>query len=123
MNKRQILALHTVFLATFFAFAGNVMAGNNAEQKARAGFFCFNGGPNNWTHCLRAEKFGYPSVPVKVFSESGEDFLGTELLLRYDIYSGQPCSQDGGDTWHFLPDDDPPGPPYYACHHFGTSHD
>jgi hypothetical protein len=68
-----------VFLTTFLTFAGDVMAGNNAAQKDEAGFFCFNGGPQNWTHCLRAEKFGYPSVPVKVFSEDSEDFLGTEL--------------------------------------------
>ena len=70
-----------------------------------------------WIHCLRAEKFGYPSVPVKVFDEDGIEFLGTEQLLRYDVYKGQPCPQDDLEEWDFLGE-----PPYYACHHYETGH-
>ena len=105
-----------ITLAISFS-SGNVFAGNNASKLSDAGYFCFPVAPNNWIHCLRMEKFGHPAVPVKVFSEDGSEFLGTEQLLRYDIYKGQPCPQDGLEQWEYLGD-----PPYFACHHFDTGH-
>jgi len=113
-----------VVLAAPAAFGG----GHTASQMQDAGYLCITAGPADWTHCLRESKLGSPSVPVKVFTEAefdadgvivdgGDGFLGTELLLRADIYNGQPCSTDGGDTW------DPNGVPgYFACHHFHTGH-
>jgi len=97
------------------AFSGTAWAGHVPAQLERAGYFCFNAGPSNFTHCLKAEQFGYPAVPVKVFSEDGNDYLGTEMLLREDIYKGQPCHQDGLDYWEYNGDIG-----YYACHHFYT---
>lgn len=93
------------------------LGGVTATKLEQAGYACFNSGPSNWIHCLRPGKFGFPSVPVKVFSEDGNEFLGTEQLLRYDVYKGQPCPQDELDEWDYLGD-----PPYYACHHFHTGH-
>ena len=101
-------------------FAGSAIAGGHkANQMDNAGFTCFNGGPaiTNWVHCLDLEKFGRPVVPVKVFSEDGEHYLGTELLLRADIYSGQPCPQDDLNLW-----DHEAVEGYFACHHFRTGH-
>jgi hypothetical protein len=92
-------------------------ADNSADKLAQAGFFCVNAGPSNWLHCLRLSHFGNPSVPVMVYSEDGIEFKGTELLLRPDIYAGQPCRQDGGDTWDYNA-----GLDYMACHHFHTGH-
>jgi hypothetical protein len=100
-----------------FAGGGNAQAGHTAEQMANAGYFCFNAGPANWTHCLNPRLLGNPAVSVKVFSEDGSEFLGTEQLMRYDIYSGQPCPQDDLNQWDFLGE-----PPYFACHHFHTGH-
>jgi hypothetical protein len=105
-------------LIALFSSTGNVFAGVTAEKLTRAGYTCFPTGPYDWIHCLRAEKFGYPSVPVKVFDEDGIEFLGTEQLLRYDVYKGQPCPQDELEEWDFLEE-----PPYYACHHYETEHD
>lgn len=93
--------------------------GHTADQLDKAGYLCFNAGPSNWTHCIRESKIGKPSIPVKVFSVDGSEFLGTELLLRGDIYSGQGCPQDGLDVWAFPAG---PGDAYYACHHFHTGH-
>lgn len=109
---RSILSTAILLVSTSVATAGVT-----ADKLEKAGYFCFNDGPSNWVHCLRAEKFGYPSVPVKVFSEDGSEFLGTEMLLRFDIYNGQPCPQDELDEWTFLGE-----PPYYACHAFHTGH-
>ncbi len=111
MSKLSKITLIIVSIITLFAFAGNATADNTADKMEAAGYFCFNGGPQNWTHCLRAEHFGNPTVQVKVFSEDGYDFLGTELLLREDIYRGQPCPQENAEFWSFLVD-----PAYYACH-------
>ena len=106
-----------VSLIAFSLSAGPAFAGVTAEKLIKAGYTCFPTGPHDWIHCMRVEKFGYPSVPVKVFDEAGVEFLGTELLLRYDIYDGQPCPQDDLEEWDFLEQ-----PPYYACHHFKTGH-
>jgi hypothetical protein len=57
-------------------------------------------------------------VVVKVFGVPGYPFLGTELLIRDDLYNNQPCPQDGLDKYEDLSGE---GLPYYACHHFDTS--
>ncbi len=105
-------------------FAGSAVAGGHtAEQMVNAGFDCFTAGPSSFIHCLKLEHFGNPAVPVKVFTEDGEEFLGTELLLHPDIYNWQPCPQDGQgpqddqNYWDFNSDVG-----YFACHHFSTGH-
>lgn len=94
-------------------------APHNAAQMERAGYDCFAAGPSGWTHCMDLDKLisGHPVVTVNVFSVNGSDFLGTELLLRDDLYQDQPCPQDGGGAWDRLA-----GTPYMACHHFYTGH-
>jgi hypothetical protein len=53
-----------------------------------------------------------PTVVHQVFVPDGT-FAGTELLIRADLYAGQPCPTD---QWLPVP---PVGPvQYYACHHF-----
>ncbi len=111
------LTIALLSVVTLGLSAGNVVAGNNAEKKANAGFDCFEGPPPNlWTHCWRVKDFSEPAIAVKVYSEDGAEFLGTELLIREDLYGGQPCPQDGGEWAHIE------GLGYYACHHFHTGH-
>jgi len=117
MNVRRIMTL-MVSLAAVSSFTGGANAGGlTADQLAQAGYLCFNAGPSNWTHCLLEKKLGGRVVPVKVFSEDGSEFLGTEQLLRADIYAGQPCPPDGLGLW-----DSEAVPGYFACHHFSTGH-
>jgi hypothetical protein len=116
MRRRITIAIGvTTLVIGFYAAAAPPQGGHTADQLKK--YFCFNAGPSNWKHCLNPRLLGNPSVSVKVFSEDGSQFLGTEQLIRYDIYSGQPCPQDGLDQWDFLGD-----PPYFACHHFHTGH-
>ena len=110
-----MMSLATIML---FASGGTAQAGQTAEKLERAGYLCFNAGPSNFTHCLLERHFGNPVIPVKIFSPDGSEFLGTEQLLREDIYAGQPCPQDGIDPWDFVG----PDLPYFACHHFHTHH-
>jgi len=51
-----------------------------------------------------------------VFDFTTGEFAGMESLLRADLYSGQPCWQDGQAEWGLLdlPVD------YRACHRYET---
>ena len=57
-----------------------------------------------------------PSIVHSVFRADGQ-FAGTELLIRADLWAGQPCPTD---VWIPVP---PwlPEPTYFACHHFAFS--
>ncbi len=123
MKRKLLLAVILALLLTSTAVVASAAGGHTAGQLSRAGWSCTNAGPHNWTHCFRP---GFDptgeSLNVKVFSGDGGTFLGTELLLRADIYRGQPCPQDGGEEYELLPAA-PDGPfpvAYRACHHFET---
>jgi hypothetical protein len=57
-----------------------------------------------------------PSIVHMVFRADGR-FAGTELLIRADLWAGEPCPTD---IWLPVP---PwlPEPTYFACHHFEFS--
>jgi hypothetical protein len=84
--------------------------GPSIEQLEKAGWDCslvIAGEP----HCFKKELTGQPSATVRVFDASG-NFLGTETLLRSDLYAGQPCPQEGLSQWVDLQFG------YHACHHY-----
>ncbi len=118
----SLLILLLTFSGVAYAGGHNADRGHTADQLADAGWTCFPAGPHGWTHCLKP---GFdptsPSQIVKVFDVGGSPFLGTELLLRDDLYRGQPCPQDNLAEYDLLPAD-PDGFPvdYRACHHFDT---
>ena len=117
MKAIKAIALPVIAAILLGVSTSSSAAGHTAAQLEEAGWLCFPVpiGGNAWIHCLRPLLLGNPSVPVKVFSDDGMKFLGTELLMRYDIYSGQPCPQDNLNQWDFLGE-----PPYFACHRFET---
>ena len=78
-------------------------------------------------HCFQARAFTSPaSVTVRVFggtdpAATDAPFLGTELLIRDDLYAGQPCPQDGNAEYDLLPAALTPfDVGYRACHHYET---
>jgi hypothetical protein len=90
--------------------------GNSPKQLVDSGWTCFDV-PGLGVHCFPAGKnFGDPTIPIKYFDTtdpyaSNAPYLGTEMLIRADLYKGQPCPQEGLATYHDL------GNGYYACHH------
>lgn len=111
-------------------FAGTAMANSSRmtlEQAQAAGWDCtplvLIGGHY---HCSPPGKQGVaeiisgtadsPSIVHTVFRADGT-FAGTELLIRADLWAGQPCPTD---VWLPVP---PwlPEPTYVACHHFAFS--
>lgn len=118
MKQKLLLIVVLLVLLTSTVVAASAQ-GHNADQLTNAGWFCVNAGPNNWVHCLKP---GFDptseSQIVKVFSEDGLTFLGTELLIRADLYAGQPCATDKGGDYELLSGVFPVD--YRACHHFET---
>ena len=55
-----------------------------------------------------------------VFQTTDGEFLGTELIVRADLFSGQPCPTDppSKQYTHLLP---LLGLDYYACHRYDSS--
>lgn len=114
-------------LAMFLApvWVGSADArGNSPAKLARAGWLCVNAGPNALVHCFPPGAFqSTASVSVKVFDTTDVEsddahFLGTELLIRADLYEGQPCAQNGGE-YELLPASVTGLPAdYRACHHY-----
>jgi hypothetical protein len=124
-QNKEKMEMKFKFVSIMFALLSMMMIvatvgakGNTAAQLDNAGWTCFNTGPNNWTHCWKKGPGASPStVPVKVFSEDGTDFVGTELLIRADLYNGQPCPQEGGGEYAELDFESDGTIDYYACHH------
>jgi len=113
--KRLIVLTATVALLVGLAAGPALARGVTTDRLERAGAVCFpiEGQP----HCIVPGGLtSTSSIPILVFDSDGT-FLGTELLLRADLYAGQPCPQDdvlllpGAATGL--------GADYYACHHYG----
>ena len=96
--------------------------GNSPAQLSAHGWSCFVP-PGNLVHCsppgARRAGSGAPTLSLQMFdttdaNSTTAEFLGTEHLIRADLYRGQPCPQDPGPDggYTLLPFG------YYACHHF-----
>lgn len=104
---------------------GDVEAhGLSPAKLVRAGWSCEVIGE---VHCFGpgGEKSS-ASINVMVFDTDDPTadhapFLGTEILIRADLYSDQPCPQDNLDHYHGLDLFGDPAIDYYACHHYDTS--
>jgi hypothetical protein len=92
----------------------------------RAGWDCDNIVPLG-VHCFSpGSGASSASISVLVFDTTDEGatvapFLGAEILIRADLYHGQPCPQDDLDEYHGLDLFGGPAIDYYACHFYDTS--
>jgi hypothetical protein len=124
---RLPFAALTALVMSSGLFAGSALAISSRltlDQAIASGWDC---GPlvliGGHFHCSPPGKEGVieiiegtadsPAIMHTVFRADGQ-FAGTELLIRADLFAGQPCPTD---TWLAVP---PwlPEPTYYACHHF-----
>lgn len=116
--RRILLVLAVSMLLLGAVPATGWARGVTTTQLEQAGWICFPAGAG--PHCIPPGALASDaSIPVLVFDGwgSGGNLLGTELLIRADLYAGQPCPQD---EVEFLPASATGlGNDYYACHHFG----
>lgn len=91
-----------------------------------AGWECFNV-EGLGVHCAPpGHHASTPTLTFLVFDTSDPHSMdaplaGTELLIRADLYAGQPCAADGGGMYHELDMTGDGVTDYYACHHYDTS--
>ena len=121
---KRMLMLTTVALVMALMMAVGAGAagaqGNNPAHLKEQGWNCYNV-PGLGVHCEPpGGSTSSATTPLKVYdtadpADEEARFLGTEILLRPDLYAGQPCPQEGTDEYHLLPFG------YYACHHYDTA--
>ena len=101
------------------------------DRMENAGWTCIDFGPLGM-HCFNSPSTslfageGPTSVQARVFmadQDGHETYLGTELLIRADVFERnpnreRPCPQEGGHWEDLRPTFDLP---YYGCHHYATS--
>ena len=117
-----------VLAATALAVSAAPAGAATAQQLEKAGWICIAPEPlTAQLHCVKPRAFvralsgEAATFSMRVFDETGQEFLGTEFNIRGDLYSGQPCPTDEPDheyTW-LLPLF---GLDYYACHRFDSDH-
>ena len=121
--KIATCAAAATLLAAFAAASAPARGGPSPGQLMDAGWSCFVP-PGEVMHCsppgARAVPgSGAPSLTLRVFDTSDPNardaaFVGTEHLIRADLYRGQPCPRDPGPDGGYWPL--PFG--YLFCHHF-----
>lgn len=119
MNSRlrRLVSITITSAALALAIAVPVSAhGVSPAKLAAAGWECFNV-EGLGVHCFPPGHHASTATLTVLYfattdpADTDAPFSGTELLLREDLYHGQPCPQEGTDSWHLLPFG------YYACHH------
>jgi hypothetical protein len=132
MKLRKLMVLFAVAALMLTAFSAVAFAGGNRPKHlGERGWTCVDpDGPGVLTvHCfppavdLFAIIMGQESpasIQAKVFDTldpAAEDagFFGTEILIRGDLYGGQPCPQSGENEYDVVPLG---GTDYRACHHY-----
>lgn len=117
---RRLVTVVTMTLLLMTMLTGTSVArGVSTDTLQRAGWTCIpaSTGP----HCFPPGAFSSDaSVTVLVFDDWGPEgeLLGSELLIRADLYAGQPCPQS---EVEFLPAAETGlGVDYFACHHYDT---
>jgi hypothetical protein len=128
MRNRSWTIAAILLIAASFASSETLARGSSPAQLARAGWTCINAGPDDFVHCFPPGAFkSDETLAVRVFETTDVDaedahFLGTELLIRDDVYQGQPCPQNG-EEYELLPASVTGlQADYRACHHYSTSH-
>ncbi|UCH26990.1 MAG: hypothetical protein JSV66_04940 [Trueperaceae bacterium] len=105
-----------VMFSILIAFSSAFASGPTVEELEQEGWGCNTAGPRDWVHCLQQEP-GAASILVLVFGVDRQPFLGSELLVRDDVYFEQPCAEEGGGPYELV---DIGGVDYRACHFFDT---
>jgi hypothetical protein len=115
---RTIWALAAVAVALGIAATAASADGLTAAQLQAQGWACRIPPGETLLNCRSPGSEPLPAGPTEVdflvFDASGTTFLGTEHLIRSDLYAGQPCQGTPTGTYEFIP----VGPGYYGCYHF-----
>ena len=123
MSRLMIILVLISVMAGISQSAAASRRGVSQEALERAGWECLEVGD---IHCVPpgglARVFSAEAevMTAFVFSTSDSELLGTEQIIRSDLFKDQPCptdppSQEYTDLEPLL------GIPYFACHRFDSS--
>ena len=128
--RRLLIPGGAIVGAVLLVAAAMISGGGVAEAHGlspaklnQAGWDCVNIEPLG-VHCFSpGSGASSASISVLVFDTADDDathapFLGAEILIRTDLYHGQPCPTNGMDEYEDLSG---LGLPYFACHFYDTS--
>ncbi len=115
MAKKALYPLLAALILGFLGMAFSHGQGHTIHKAEKAGWAC-ELVPGLGQHCSQESLgaqigAGVAVITVRVYDDETHQFTSTELLIRQDLYHGQPCPQEGADGYHLLPFG------YYACHH------
>jgi hypothetical protein len=118
---RVTVALAIVAVALGVAATAASAGGLTAAQLQAQGWTCRIPAGETLLNCRSPGSEPLPAGPTEVsflvFDASGTTFLGTEHLIRSDLYAGEPCRGTPSGTYDFIP----VGPGYYGCYHFNLA--
>jgi hypothetical protein len=116
-----------------FAGPAAAQSGLGPAALADAGWTCFKPPVsfNRYVHCAPPDTFesavqnGLPSIRLLTFntfdvSALDAELLGTERMIRADLYAGQPCPTDPPSVGYTYLNVDPFYLDYYICHTFDS---
>ena len=129
---RQSVVTPGVFagLLAAVALAGSAAPAGaaTAPQLEKAGWTCIAPLPvTDEQHCFAPKAFERlvsgeaKAVKALVFDASGQEYFGTELNVRADVFHGQPCPTDPP-TYEYTYLGPIFGLDYWACHRFDSDH-
>ncbi len=121
MKRIVLLATAAAVMALAMALSAGIVAAQapGPAQLVQRGWTCFDVSGPLGVHCQPpGADASDATIPLKVYDTQDPTaeqapFLGTEILIREDLYHGQPCPQEGLEEYELLPNG------YYACHHYG----
>jgi hypothetical protein len=120
LTTRWRLTFTLVAVAVALGVTGTAAsAGGLATAQLQAqGWACRIPAGESLLNCRSPGSEPLPAGPTEVnflvFDASGTTFLGTEHLIRADLYAGQPCQGTPTGRYEFIA----VGPGYYGCYHF-----
>ncbi len=103
-----------------------IAGGNTPAQLTKAHWDCITPAPGDNIHCAppggldRVVSHEAETMTFKVFHKDTEEYLGTELIVRDDVYNRRPCPTDppSGQYTYLKP---LLGLDYWACHRYNSS--
>ena len=126
MLNRLMIVLALLTAAVAFPAIQGAAEGSSPGQLEDAGWTCIVPVPGDNIHCAppggldRVVAHEAELMTFKVFDAGDESYIGTEQIIREDLFHGQPCPTDPPSRQYT--DLEPIlGLRYFACHRYDSS--
>lgn len=123
---RRITIVAALFAVVLAVAASTASSTGVSPAQLEPGWTCFVPSPGDNIHCAppgglaRVVAGTAETMTFLVFQASNGEYIGTEHIVRADLFNGQPCPTDppSRQYTYLLP---LLGLDYYACHRYDSS--